>query len=229
MSNEFIPDIVGPVQAERKAEQDILRRAINVGRREGLLPAGTSRASGKKKKSPLDSYTQALQKMLQGSYRQPYDELTNQLNTMGQQAEGTVGSSMDQLQQFLQGQANPYTGFKAQQTQVSPALSGLLQSQGVSTDPLQQYAATINAENTGQATAFQNLANTLGSLYGAQQQGALTDVAQNRANLQSQLAASRMGMGSQINQQAMGQRNQLMELLLSALAKGGQPRGGRLF
>lgn len=227
--SEFFPDIVGYEEGQRAATQSIANRPINVGMREGSAPSGQVKGKGKAKKSPLDIYTQALQKMIQGGYRQPYDELANQLNTMGQQAEGTIGSSMDQLKTFLQGQANPYANFQAQQTQVSPALSTLLESQGVSTDPLQQYAATVNAQNAGQATAFQNLANTMRDIYGAQQTGTISDVEQNRANLMSQLGTSRMGMGAQINQQALGQRNQLMELLLSALAKGGRPAKGGMF
>lgn len=247
MGNDLIPDIVGPYEGERAARtsldwaKNLAQAVYNTDVNKPKPKAGKS----KKTKSPLDIYTQALQKMVQGpvsiseDYRQPYDELTNQLNTMGQQAEGTVGSSMDQLKTFLQGQANPYANFQAQQTQVSPALSSLLQSQGVSTDPLQQYAATVNAQNAGQTTAFQNLANTLRDVYGAQQAGALQDVETNRANLLSQLGASRMGMGTQINQQAVtrrnelmnqatNQRSELMQLLLSALSKGGRLGKGGL-
>lgn len=228
MSNGFTPpDIVGPYQQERAARTslDWARIAAEAADKADRAPAT---GSGKRRRTPLDRYAASLQKMLQGSYRQPYDELTNRLATMGQQAETGVNTAMDQLRATLQGQANPYEGFQAQQTQVSPELSGLLQSQGVSQSPLQQYAATINQSNAGQATAFQNLGDTLKQLYTTQQQGRLADVDQNRANLMTTLGANRMGMGTQVEQQALGQRNELLKLLLSALGQGGNPGPGRL-
>lgn len=232
MSEFFGPDIVGSYEKERQARSslDAIMNAAVTAADTDYPQAPKPAKPGKPKKTSADIYARQLQRLLRsGEYRQPYDELTNQLNTMGQQAEGTIGSSMDQLKTFLQGQANPYANFQAQQTQVSPALAGLLQSQGVSTDPLQQFAGAVNAQNAGQATAFQNLANTLGTLYGAQQQGMVQDVEANRANALAALGASRMGMGAQINQQALGQRNQLMEMLLSAISQGGRPKAGRLF
>jgi hypothetical protein len=189
-----------------------------------------ARLSGGGGMTSMDRYTQSLQKLLRGGgYRKPFDDLTTQLGTMATQAQGTVGSSMDQLSSFLQAQKNPFEGLTAQQTAVQPDLANLLQSQGVSTDPLQQYANTVNTQNAGQATAMQNLMNTLGGIQGANQAGALADVETNRANLQSQLAASQMGMGAQIGQQAMGQQQNLMQMLLEALSRGGRARGGRLF
>lgn len=237
MSNGFIPpDIVGYEQQQRTGAQQVRNRASvterNRGEAAGLSDSPSASSvggGGRRRANPLDRYTRVLQKMLTGgSYRQPYDELTNRLNTMGTQAQGTINSSMDQLQNFLQGQANPYEGFRAQQTQVSPELSNFLQSQGVSTDPLRQFAATINQQNAGQATAFQNMADSLKNLYTTQQQGMIGDVAQQRANLSSALGAAQTGMGAQVNQQALGQRNELMQMLLQALGQGGQPRSGRL-
>jgi hypothetical protein len=234
--NDFIPDIVGGYEKERKATKQLKsRRSVVEGSEKGKStldkdygPVGG--AGGKKRLSPMDQYTQSLQKLLRGGgYRKPFDDLTSQLGTMATQAQKTVGSSMDQLSSFLQAQKNPFEGLTAQQTAVQPDLANLLQSQGVSTDPLQQYANTVNTQNAGQATAMQNLMNTLGGIQGANQAGALADVETNRANLQSQLGASQMGMGAQIGQQATGQQQQLMQLLLDALSKGGRPRGGRLF
>ena len=225
----IIPDIVGYEEKERAAADSVYRlqnQAISDVSRD--YPESTIGRGGGM--TAMDRYTQSLQKLLRGGgYRKPFDDLTSQLGTMATQAQGTVGSSMDQLKSFLEAQRNPFEGITAQQTSVQPDLANLLQSQGVATDPLQQYANTVNTQNAGQATAMQNLMNTLGGLYGANQAGALSDVEQNRANLQSQLAASQMGMGAQLGQQAMGQQQNLMQMLLDALSKGGRPGKGRLF
>lgn len=180
--------------------------------------------------SALDRYTQQLQAMLTGgTYRKPYEDLQTQLGTMYSGAGKQVTSSMDELNKFLTGQTNPYANVKAQETQVTPALSELLQSQGVSTNPLQQLAAVTQAQNAGQATAFNNLMSSLGGIYGANQTGQISDVAQQRADLQNQLTNSNLGYGAQIQQKAMDQQQSLMKMLLTALAKGGNPKKGRLF
>lgn len=203
--------------------------------RQGEADAAAEDAAAKRRlggggTTAMDRYVRSLQKMLtSGGYKKPFDDLTSQLGAMATTAQDTVGTSMDELKTFLQGQTDPFKGLTAQQTAVQPGLAALLQSQGVATDPLQQYANTVNTQNAGQATAMQNLMNTLGGLYGANRTGAISDVETNRANLQSQLAASQMGMGAQIGQQALTQQNQLMELLMKAISEGGRPRKGRLF
>jgi hypothetical protein len=227
----IIPDIVGYQQKERAAADSVSRlknQAVADVNKD--YPQSTTRKGGKGGTSPMDRYTQMLQSLLTGGgYKKPFDDLTAQLNTMGQQAQGTVNTSMDQLKTFLQGQTNPFEGMTAQQTAVQPGLAALLQSQGVSADPLQQYANTVNTQNAGAANSTQGVMDTLRGIYGANQTGALADVETNRANLQSQLGANQMGWGSQIGRQAMGQQNELMSMLMQAIAKGGRPRGGRLF
>lgn len=187
-------------------------------------------AGGSAGPSALDRYTQQLQAMLTGgSYRQPYEQLQSQLQNMYGQAGGQVNTAMDNLGSFLQGQANPYAGVKAQETQVTPALSELLQSQGVSQNPLQQLAAVTQAQNAGQASAFNNLVGSLSGIYGANQAGQIGDVAQQRADLQNQLTSSNLAYGAQIQNQASDQQQKLMTMLLTALSKGGQPKKGKLF
>jgi hypothetical protein len=136
---------------------------------------------------------------------------------------------MDNLETLLKSQVNPFANFQATRTQVTPELNTLLQSQGVDSSPLQQYATAINAQQDAQVDAFQNMIGTLSGLYDTQQAGRIGDVALNRAQLQSGLATNQAGMGAQIGQQASGQQQQLMQLLLDALSKGGRPRGGGLF
>lgn len=190
----------------------------------------TPNVSGSGGPSALDRYTQQLQQMLtSGAYRKPYEDLQSQLQGLYGQAGTQIGSSMDALKASLQGQANPYAGFQAQQTQVTPQLSELLASQGVSQNPLQQLAAATQAQNAGQAAAYNNLVGSMGQIYGANQAGNISDVDAQRAQLQNQLEQSRLGYGSQIAQDATKQQQNLMTMLLTALSKGGKAKKGRLF
>lgn len=190
----------------------------------------TPNASGSGGPSALDRYTQQLQQMLtSGAYRKPYEDLQSQLQGLYTDAGGQINTAMNALKSSLQAQANPYAGFQAQNVQATPQLSELLASQGVSANPLQQLAAATQAQNAGQASAFNNLVSSLGTIYGANQAGQISDVAAQRADLQNQLEQSRLGFGAQLNEKAMGQQQNLMTMLLTALAKGGKAKKGRLF
>lgn len=141
-----------------------------------------------------------------------------QLSAMSQQG---INNSMDSLTRTLREQVNPFANFQAQQTQTSPGLQQLLQSQGVATDPLQQYASAINAQNTGQATAFQNLADTLGGFNTANQQGMINDAAQQRSDLLNQLQGSIFGTGAALMGKQAPNRNAIAQMLLAAMKNRG--------
>jgi hypothetical protein len=150
----------------------------------------------------------------------PYARLLATLRGLGDSAAGNINSSMDALTQTLQGQANPFADFKAQQTQTTPELSQLLQSQGVSQDPLQQFAAAINAQNQGQATAFQNQANTMRDIYGANQAGSISDVAQQRSDLMAQLQGNVFGTGAKLMGKQAPDRNAILQMILQSMKAG---------
>ncbi len=150
----------------------------------------------------------------------PYGNMLKALQQLSNISQGTINSSMDTLTQQLQAQANPFANFQAQQTQTTPELAQLLQSQGVSQDPLQQYAAAVNAQNQGQATAFQNMANTLGTLNTQAQQGMVGDVGQQRADLMNQLQGNILGVGSKLIGSKGIDRNAIVQMLLASM-KGG--------
>lgn len=141
-----------------------------------------------------------------------------QLSAMSQEG---INSSMDSLTRTLREQVNPFANFQAQQTQTTPGLEQLLQSQGVATDPLQQYASAINAQNTGQATAFQNLADTLGGFNTANQQGMINDAAQQRSDLLNQLQSSVFGTGAKLMGNKAPNRNAIAQMLLAAMKNRG--------
>lgn len=226
----YLTQDIGPNFARDARTKLLEAEAYAKAKREAAAtPAKATAPSKPKGPSSLDAYTQAIQRMLQGGdYRTSQDELMGRLNTMYGQSQTNIGSAMDNLSSFLSGQANPFSNFQAQQAQVAPQLGELLASQGASQTPVQQLAATIQGENAGQATAFQNLANTLGALYGAQQQGAIQDVAAQRANMLGALEGQRGAFAQQLESQAMGNRDDLMKLLLAALGKGGKLGKGGL-
>lgn len=201
----------------------------------GTSGGGSGAAAADPKQEALNRYTRTLQDMLtKGSYTTQYDNLLTSLNRLygGDDgtggAKGQINTSMDNLKTFLGAQANPYAGFQAQAASTSPALTEFLQSQGAGTSPLGQYASVVNAQNAGAGTAFQNLANTLGSIYGANQSGQLSDVEQQRTNLANQLEQSRLGYATQVNQKSADKKDELLKLLLSSIAKGGVPNAGEL-
>jgi predicted O-linked N-acetylglucosamine transferase (SPINDLY family) len=190
-------------------------------------PSGTGTGAGGL--SSLDRYTQAIQNMLtSGSYRKPQDDLLAKLTEMYGQAQPRINTAMDDLSSFLGAQINPYAGLQAQTTQATPALSELLQSQGVDQTPLQQLAAVTQAQNTGQSDAFQNLIGSMQGMWQGNQAGQIRDVASQRADLQTQLQNSLLGAGTQLNTKAAGQQQDLMTMLLTALSKGGKPKKGAL-
>lgn len=153
-----------------------------------------------------------------GPGKDPYASMLNALQKLSAQSQQGINQSMDALTQTLQGQTNPFANFQAQQTQTSPDLAGLLQSQGVSTNPLQQYAAAINAQNTGQATAFQNLADTLGAFQRQNMQGAVADVGQQRADLLNQLQGNILGTGAALMGKKNVDRDAIARMLLASLS-----------
>jgi hypothetical protein len=153
----------------------------------------------------------------------PYAALLKALTGLGDYAAGNINSSMDSLASTLQAQTNPFADFKAQQTQTTPELSQLLQSQGVSQDPLQQFATAMNAQNQNQATAFQNQADIMSKIYGANQTGSIGDVAQQRYDLLNQLQGNVLGAGTKLlggkGKKALDS-NTIAQMILSAMKAG---------
>lgn len=155
-----------------------------------------------------------------GKATDPYAGLLKALRSLGDYSAGNINSSMDSLVSTLQEQKNPFADFKAQQTQTTPELSQLLQSQGVSQDPLQQFATAMNAQNQNQATAFQNQADIMSKIYGANQTGAISDVGQQRSDLLNQLQAGVFGSGAKLMGKKAPNRDAVMNMILQAMKVG---------
>lgn len=147
----------------------------------------------------------------------PYASMLNALKRLSAMSQQNVNSSMDSLVQTLSGQKNPYAEYQAQNTSTTPELQQLLQSQGVNPNPMQDYAALVNAQNTGQANAFQNQANTMRDIFGANQVGGMADVAQQRADLLNQLQGNVFGTGAALMGKKAPDRNSIVQMLLAAM------------
>lgn len=146
-----------------------------------------------------------------------YKAMLDALKKLSEMAQGTINTSMDSLNKRLEAQANPFANMQIANTQTTPDFASLLQSQGVSADPLKQYASAINTQNTGQADAFKNLVGTLGDFNVADQQGMISDVAQQRADLLNALQGNVMGLGSKLIGNKNVDRNAITQMLLAAM------------
>lgn len=148
-----------------------------------------------------------------------YGNLMTALSNMYGQAKGQINSSTNNLVDFLNQQKNPYANLQAQTVQATPQLQELLQSQGVSTTPLQQLATVTQAQNAGQTTAYNNLINSLNGMWdaGQMQQQQNVQTLQD-SNLQA-LTGNTMGYGANI----LGKKNpnqQALIQLINALSGG---------
>jgi len=129
-----------------------------------------------------------------------YGDQTSSLAGINTQAGNTINSSMDSLKTMLEGQANPYANLQAESVTPTAQLSSFLQGQNVGNQQTQDYAQVLNAHNAGSAGAFNNLASVMRSIAGANQQGAISDVAVQRDASTRQLANQNAAAGTQLKQ-----------------------------
>lgn len=160
-----------------------------------------------------------------GGYRQQQDALLGELQKQYSAATPTINSAVDALKAQITGQVNPYVNMQAQTVQVTPQLQQLLESQGASTTPLQEFASTLQAQNQGQTTAFNNLAQQLGGAFETGRAGQLTGADAMRAQALAALEGARAGYGTQLESQAATARNDLLGLLLNAVGQGANVPG----
>jgi len=207
------PDMISSKDAPRNlqgAPQNTARKIIGLGAAPRV--PDVTELDAIRKKAAADAAAKGG-----GGGGDPYANLLKALAGLGDYAAGNINESMDALNKTLGAQTNPYANFQAQNTSTTPELAQLLQSQGVSQDPLQQYAAAINAQNTGQADAFKNQANIMAKIYGANQTGSIADVGQQRADLLNQLQGSVLGAGKSLLGKNPANRNQVLQMILEAM------------
>lgn len=152
-----------------------------------------------------------------GKPANPYANMLNALQRLSQMSQNTINSGSDQLMEALSNQVNPFANFQAQNTETPDSLSSLLQDQGVSADPFQQYVSAINTQNTGQSDAFNNLAGVLSGLQTQNQQGIIGDVGQQRTNALNTLQGNIFGTGAALMGRKNVDRNAIVKMLLASL------------
>jgi hypothetical protein len=158
------------------------------------IDAGNAGAYGRLPAPSGSSGSSSRLRKLQGDLTGAYDQSTKDID-----------QAYASLEALLRGQTNPFANYQAQRSEVSGGLAELLGSQGVSNLPVQQLGAALQAQNTGQADAFQNLANTMRDIYGSNQQGSLADVGRMRTDSRKTAATN---------------RQELLRLLIQALRGG---------
>lgn len=191
--------------------------AILQQRRANAKGGATNAEIKQREQDAYDRAVAALANGAGGAGAGGYGKMLDTLKQLGDYSAQGINSSMDQLLKTLGEQKNPYANFQAQNTSTTPELQQLLQSQGVNPDPLQQYASAINAQNTGQANAFQNQAMTNRDIYGANQVGAIQDTAAQRAQLLNSLQANTFGTGAALMGKKAPKRDAIVQMLLAAM------------
>lgn len=76
---------------------------------------------------------------------------------------------------------NPYAGMQAQETVADPGLSALFQSQGVSTNPLEQMLATNREASSQRTSALNDMYKLMAAQFAQQGTQQQADIAQQRA------------------------------------------------
>lgn len=173
----------------------------------------------------LNRYARGIQQQLDtGSYRTAQDDLLARLGKQYSAATPIINQSIDSLRTAIEAQTNPYAGLQAQVSEVSPQLSQLLESQGLSTDALGQFGSVLQAQAQERGNAYNEMAKRMAALDEQSRQRMLTGAESQRANLLAGLEAARAGYGTQIESQATEARRGLEQMLLDAIAKGANPK-----
>lgn len=156
-----------------------------------------------------------LSNALRQQYGANQEDLLSRLRIAGGQAEGQIGSAMDQLKSYLtQNQVNPYANFQVAgaptgEAAITPQMRDLLATQGVSAQPLEQFAQATGQQNQAQADAFGNIARIMAATTAQANAGRLADVEAQRAGALSGLAGNRAAAEYGVRQQTQDLLNQL--------------------
>jgi hypothetical protein len=174
----------------------------------------------------LNRYARAIRGRLDDdSYRSAQDDLLAKLGEQYGAATPVINQSIDALRGLIESQQNPYAGLQAQVSEVSPQLAQLMESQGLSTDALGQFASVLGSQAQERGNAYNEMVARMASAEDAARQRMLAGAESQRTNLLAGLEGSRAGLASQIEAQAVGERNRLEELMLQAIAQGANVGG----
>jgi len=174
----------------------------------------------------LDEYLAALQGQVDAGpsgYGQKQEALKTQLGGIYDTAKSTIGSSQAGLEKSLAAMVNPFAGYQAQAAPTfnTANLQQLLMDNQVGTDPLQRLAGLQQNENASQATAFQNMMNTLGGVYQGSMDDRLANARQGSTYASNQADLNKAALMSQLS----GEQSDILEKLKQALLAGKLQRG----
>lgn len=156
-----------------------------------------------------------LRSGLEGQYKTGRADLLRQLGIAGGAAESQIGSAMNQLSSYLKAnQVNPYANFQVAgaptgEAAIAPGMRDLLATQGVSAQPLEQFAQATGQQNQAQADAFANIARIMAATTAQDNAARLADVEAQRAGALTGLAGNRAAAEYGVNQQTQDLLNQL--------------------
>lgn len=152
-----------------------------------------------------------------GGFTVNYGNMLNALKRLAAMQQNQINTSAGSLSALLASQSNPYMGMEVTRTAPDQGLQQLLQSQGVDTSPLSQFASALNAQNTGQADAYRNLVGQMSGMYDASRLGQQQDVEANRIDMLNALQGNVLGTGTALIGKKNVDRNAIVNMLLSAM------------
>jgi len=169
----------------------------------------------------MADYTKSIQDMIAGgpaSYGAQEESLIGKLGDIYGQAQTDIGTANSGLQSLLSGLTNPFAGYQAQAAPTfdTTNLEELLRTQAQETDPLQRLVAATQGANQSQATAFQNLMNTLGNVYAGGIEGQKAAGAMGGQAALGQAALNKAGLTSQLRGQQTDKLDKLKQMLRDA-------------
>ena len=198
-------------------------------------PGSGGGTGGDGSKTSTDSDLTAMMKFLAGEMRtDPYSAQYEQAKTGIEgaytTARGTGVKGYDDLISSLKAITNPYADLTPTATGVTSSMDDLLATQGVSNEPVGQYAQmlkNIEAQRTAGATDMMKL---ISGAYGSQLSGNVAAAEEAKRAGLGQMDAARIaalqGLASSNLANQLGYRTNLMQMLLSGVAAGGKLPGG---
>jgi hypothetical protein len=162
-----------------------------------------------------------LLQMAQLIKAQDFSPLTQQVDTAYNADRGTVASSFDALDAYLNAnQRNAYAEApRAQFAQVDPGVSALAADQGANPNSVAAEGALTNARGQQGADAFNRVLQVLAAAQGAAQQSRGAESQQGRAAAMSGLSGSENAMRAAIAQRQLAAEEQARKEKLQLLAQ----------
>lgn len=169
--------------------------------------------------NPLITNQQGMLESLQnqltsGSYKEPYNDLRENLTTIYDNANTNIGAANTGLMQALQN--SPYSGIKDVSLSDSIGDSGLLsylQDQGVTTQPLQNQIAANQAASTASRNQFGNMISMLAAAEEASRASRIAEANFGNTFANQGLEANRAAYETQIGAQEQLRQQQLADQL----------------